>query len=141
MPMRNRISMGRSRFNFLNMTDNNIKAGREDETGFKCPDCGKELSIEDLLRKYGPEGLYDIAEKLKMAADEDVSDAMGESDALILHYYLSGFRDETWGTSKVATYSSYVLKRAYELGVKHAIEGKEVPPFTDSELLKMIKNI
>ncbi|MCK9574766.1 MAG: hypothetical protein WC979_03085 [Candidatus Pacearchaeota archaeon] len=33
-----------------------------------------EINFEELLCKYGPEGLYDIANKLKKLADEDISD-------------------------------------------------------------------
>jgi len=48
----------------------------EEIAGFDCPECGQPLNINDLLRIYGPEGLYDLAEILKTVADEDVSDAM-----------------------------------------------------------------
>lgn len=34
-----------------------------------------EIKFSDLLHKYGPEGLYDIADLLRITADEDVSDA------------------------------------------------------------------
>lgn len=35
-----------------------------------------EIDFEDLLCKYGPEGLYDIANKLKDIANKDVSDSI-----------------------------------------------------------------
>lgn len=75
--MRNRISTGRLVFKFSTMIDQDIKTSSNEEMRFDCPGCGEELDIESLLCKYGPEGLYDLAERLKSAADEDVSDAMG----------------------------------------------------------------
>lgn len=36
----------------------------------------KELNFEDLLNKYGPEGLYLLADKLKELADEDIRNAL-----------------------------------------------------------------
>lgn len=43
--------------------------------GFDCPTCNKPLDINGLLSKYGPEGLYKLADLLKSVADEDVSDS------------------------------------------------------------------
>jgi hypothetical protein len=45
---------------------------------FECPACGKPLDIDGLLNKYGPAGLYELAEILKKAADEDISDSYFE---------------------------------------------------------------
>jgi len=39
----------------------------------------KEIDFEDLLSKYGPEGLYDLAKELMKVADKDVSDAISDS--------------------------------------------------------------
>ena len=123
------------------MLDQNIKTNN-DEIKFECPNCGEELNIEALLCKYGPEGLYDLAERLKRAADEDVSDAMGETDCTILDYYMKGFNDELRGTS-VTVPSSYMLERAYRMGAEHAIIGDDdqsLDLFDSEEILKMIKN-
>ena len=38
----------------------------------------KELNFNAMLSKYGPEGLYLIADKLKELADEDVSNAINQ---------------------------------------------------------------
>lgn len=38
----------------------------------------KELNFEYLLRKYGPEGLYLIADKLKSIADDDISNSLSQ---------------------------------------------------------------
>jgi len=35
-----------------------------------------EIKVEELINKYGPEGLYDIAHLLMNAADKDVSDTI-----------------------------------------------------------------
>lgn len=43
---------------------------------FHCAECGKELIADELLSKYGPEGLYDLADLLKRTAIEDVSDSI-----------------------------------------------------------------
>ena len=34
----------------------------------------EKIDIEDLLNKYGPEGLYDLAKELMKVADKDISD-------------------------------------------------------------------
>jgi len=41
-------------------------------------DFSQDIDFEYLLNKYGPEGLYELADKLKDIANEDVSDATGE---------------------------------------------------------------
>ena len=35
-----------------------------------------DIDFDDLLNKYGPEGLYDIADKLIKMADKDMYDAI-----------------------------------------------------------------
>jgi hypothetical protein len=45
----------------------------------KCTICGSKLYIDELLSKYGPEGLYELAEQLKSAADADVADGMSNN--------------------------------------------------------------
>lgn len=42
----------------------------------------KDINFKALLEKYGPEGLYEIADKLKELADEDMRTAM-EQDKII----------------------------------------------------------
>jgi hypothetical protein len=37
-----------------------------------------EQKIDDMLNKFGPEGLYSLAEQLKARADKDVADGMLE---------------------------------------------------------------
>lgn len=39
-------------------------------------DFSQDIDFEYLLSKYGPEGLYELADKLKDVANNDVSDAM-----------------------------------------------------------------
>jgi hypothetical protein len=36
----------------------------------------EEIDVDHLLTKYGPEGIYDLAQELLKAANEDVSDAI-----------------------------------------------------------------
>ncbi len=56
-----------------------LKHGNSDEDiPYLCPHCDHELDFERLLRKYGPEGLYDIAKKLMKLADEDMSNALSQ---------------------------------------------------------------
>lgn len=50
----------------------------DEQIKFYCPTCGSELDVNCLLEKYGPEGLYDLSDKLRSVADEDVSDALGQ---------------------------------------------------------------
>lgn len=38
-----------------------------------------DIDFELLLNKYGPEGLYELADRLKNIADKDVSDALNEN--------------------------------------------------------------
>ena len=45
----------------------------------ECPGCKSKINYDDLLCKYGPEGLYEIAKKLTEVADKDVSDACSDS--------------------------------------------------------------
>lgn len=45
-------------------------ARREDPERFK------DIDFEMLLGKYGPEGLYELADKLKKIADNDVYEAL-----------------------------------------------------------------
>ena len=45
----------------------------------ECVNCKSEITYDELLSKYGPEGLYKIAEKLIETADEDVRQAMKDS--------------------------------------------------------------
>lgn len=52
--------------------DNNLK---QDNTSF-LKYVEKEMNFEALLDKYGPEGLYIIADKLKAIADEDMKNAL-----------------------------------------------------------------
>ncbi len=40
----------------------------------------KELDFNKLLEKYGPEGLYIIADKLKEIADNDVNEAFKQAN-------------------------------------------------------------
>ena len=54
----------------------NMQEKGESITEFKCTTCGVKFYIDELLSKYGPEGLYELADQLKAAADEDVADAM-----------------------------------------------------------------
>lgn len=35
-----------------------------------------EIDVDYLLTKYGPEGIYDLAQKLLDAANEDISDTI-----------------------------------------------------------------
>lgn len=55
---------------------------KKDHSGEKiiycCPDCNQELNYKRLLSIYGPEGLYEIADKLRALADDDVSQALNE---------------------------------------------------------------
>ena len=46
----------------------------------ECVKCKGEITYDELLCKYGPEGLYEIADKLKQIADEDVRTAMQQCD-------------------------------------------------------------
>lgn len=57
---------------FLVPTDINQDKSDE-EILFKCIHCDKVLDYDDLLNKYGPETLYDIAGKLMKVADEDIN--------------------------------------------------------------------
>ena len=45
----------------------------------ECVKCKCEITYDELLSKYGPEGLYEIADKLKQIADEAVRQAMKDS--------------------------------------------------------------
>lgn len=45
----------------------------------ECVKCKCEMTYDELLSKYGPEGLYEIAEKMKQVADEDVRVAIGDA--------------------------------------------------------------
>ena len=42
----------------------------------ECENCKFEITFQYLLNKYGPEGLYQMADKLKEIADEDVENAL-----------------------------------------------------------------
>ena len=42
----------------------------------------EEVDVDALLNKYGPEGLYDLAQKLLDAANEDVSDSINDIHGL-----------------------------------------------------------
>lgn len=44
----------------------------------ECDNCKGVITYDELLSKYGPEGLYEISKKLIEVADQDVSDAMGQ---------------------------------------------------------------
>ena len=46
-----------------------------------------DIDFEAMLHKYGPEGLYNIADKLKEVADKDVAKAMKdiEEDIKLKH--------------------------------------------------------
>lgn len=44
-----------------------------------CPHCNKNIDFDYLLNKYGPEGLFEIADKLKEIAIKDVNEAMSQS--------------------------------------------------------------
>lgn len=44
------------------------------------PHCNELIDINALLKKYGPEGLYEIADKFKEAANEDVRQALEQCD-------------------------------------------------------------
>jgi len=35
-----------------------------------------EVDLDDLLNRFGPEGLYDLAKEAMEVADKDISDAM-----------------------------------------------------------------
>jgi hypothetical protein len=48
----------------------------EHEVTLNCHQCEKDIDFDLLLSKYGPEGLYEIADKLKAIADDDVSKAL-----------------------------------------------------------------
>lgn len=39
----------------------------------ECVHCKKEIIYDELLSKYGPEGLYRIADKLIQVADDDIN--------------------------------------------------------------------
>jgi len=45
----------------------------------ECVKCKGEITYDELLSKYGSEGLYEIADKLKKIADDDVESAMRDS--------------------------------------------------------------
>jgi hypothetical protein len=45
----------------------------------ECVKCKGEITYDELLCKYGPEGLYEIVEKLIKVADEDVRTAMQQT--------------------------------------------------------------
>jgi len=36
----------------------------------------EEVDVEELLNKYGPEGLYDLAHELLKVSNEDISDSI-----------------------------------------------------------------
>ena len=65
------------------MTDYSLKASmstdRLDLSSIRFEYEGSLLDADELLCKIGPEGLYDLADKLKKIADEDVSDAITTS--------------------------------------------------------------
>jgi len=46
----------------------------------ECVKCKGKITYDELLSKYGPEGLYEIANKLKQIADEDVKTALRQCD-------------------------------------------------------------
>lgn len=39
----------------------------------ECIHCKKKITYDELLTKYGPEGLYSIADKLIQVADDDIN--------------------------------------------------------------------
>lgn len=39
----------------------------------------KDINLQDLLNKYGPEGLYVMAQELMRIADQDVNEAYKQS--------------------------------------------------------------
>jgi len=45
---------------------------------YGCTHCKKPFDYNALLNEYGPEGLYEIANKLIEVADEDVSGALAQ---------------------------------------------------------------
>ncbi|MFW6281293.1 MAG: hypothetical protein ACOC1O_00685 [bacterium] len=63
--------------------DSNVKSNKKEsskfENGIVCDHCNSKIIYDDLLNKYGPEGLYEIANKLKQIADEDVNTALKQS--------------------------------------------------------------
>lgn len=46
---------------------------------FSCASCGFNIDVAEILRKYGPEGCYILADRLKKAADDDINAAMSET--------------------------------------------------------------
>ena len=68
------------------------------DTNIECPHCNKTIDFDALLNKYGPEGLYEIADKLKEIADKDVQDALLSSQPLpttlseAVDYFIPAFK-------------------------------------------------
>lgn len=48
----------------------------EKEVAARLEQMDKDINFKALLDKYGPEGLYEIADKLKELADEDMASAV-----------------------------------------------------------------
>jgi len=59
------------------MNYNNDKMEQNNEELYTLLECiDKEINFNALLHKYGPEGLYMIADKLKELADEHVRNSL-----------------------------------------------------------------
>lgn len=57
--------------------DKMFKKGTDSSTQYTFLECvDKEINFNALLNKYGPEGLYMIADRLKEIADEDMRNAL-----------------------------------------------------------------
>lgn len=62
--------------------DKNDKKYIDSNVQYTFLDCvDKEINFNALLHKYGPEGLYMIADKLKELADEDMRNGLAQCDA------------------------------------------------------------
>ena len=67
---------------------------------------------------------------------------MDTKDEVLLDYYVKGFHDELWGTSR-AVPIDVEITTAYDLGCLHAIVGDDVRSvdyLSNEEILKQIKN-
>lgn len=69
------------------------------EITIDCPHCNQSIDLNALLNKYGPEGLYEIADKLKEIADKDVKEALEQPEPKIpttlseaIDYFIPAFK-------------------------------------------------
>lgn len=60
------------------LNENELSSGHIDRVGDSITVKGKKITFDELAHEYGPEGLYEIANKLWNLADEDINLAMKE---------------------------------------------------------------